>query len=296
MLLPFTIEKKNLYICTIFRKAMKKGFKHIAPFALICLLTVIALTSCSQYTKVEKSTNADFKYEMGKAYFIEGRYTQAISLLEDVNAFMKGSANGEECLYMLAMAYYNTEDYVTAAQYLQTYCSLHPKGLYAEEARYHSVCALFLDTPDPRLDQSSTVRAISEIQVFNDYYPYSKYRLPVQDMLYTLHDRLVEKEYRSAQLYYNLGNYMGNNYQACIITAQNALRDYPYTKFREDLSFLILKAKYTMAKESVKDKMLDRYRDAIDEYYAFRNEFPESNLLKDATQMFEDSQKAIKKL
>lgn len=272
---------------------MKRTKRHTAICALACLLGVLTLAGCSQYTKVEKSTNAEFKYEMGKAYFIEGRYSQAISLLEDVNAFMKGSANGEECLYMLALCYYNQKNYVTAAQYLQTYYSTYPKGIYAEEARYHSARALFLDTPDPRLDQSSTVRAISEIQLFNDFFPYSKYRLSVQDMLYTLQDRLVEKEYRSAQLYYDLGNYMGNNYQACIITSQNALREYPYTKFREELSFLIFKAKYTMAKESVADKMLDRYRDAVDEYYAFRNEFPESKHMKQATRMFDDAQKAI---
>ena len=109
-----------------------------------------------------------------------------------------------------------------------------------------------------------------------------------------LHDRLVEKEYRSAKLYYDLGNYMGNNYQACIITAQNALNDYPYTKLREDLSILILRARYSMAKESVRDKMIDRYRDAIDEYHAFKNEFPESKYLKEAEKIYRDSQKAIK--
>ena len=260
------------------------------------MLLVLSLSSCSQYTKVQKTLNPDYKYELAKAYFIEGKPTRASQLLEDVYAFMKGSANGEESLYMLAMAYFDDEDYVSAAQYLQTYYGTYPKGLYAEQARYHAVKALYLDTPDPRLDQSSTIRAINEIQVFIEYYPYSSHRSEVQEMLYTLHDRLVEKEYRSAQLYYNLGNYMGNNYQACIITAQNALHDYPYTKFREELSFLILKAKYTMAKESVKDKMLDRYRDAVDEYYAFRGEFPESDKMRDAVKMFENAQAAIKKL
>ena len=90
------------------------------------------------------------------------------------------------------------------------------------------------------------------------------------------YDRLVEKELGAAELYYNMGNYMGNNYRSSIIVAQNALRDYPYTKYREQLSLLVLKAKFQMAQESVLDKRDDRYRDAIDEYYAFKNEFPES--------------------
>ena len=80
------------------------------------------------------------------------------------------------------------------------------------------------------------------------------------------------KEYLSAKLYYNLGNYMGNNYQSCVITAQNALKDYPYTNMREELSILILKAKYELAYYSVEEKKLERYRETVDEYYAFKNE------------------------
>ncbi len=267
------------------------GMKKVATF----LLALVLLTGCTQYAKVQKSMDYDYKYELAKAYYMEGEYSQASSLLEDVLARMKGTIFAEESLYMLSMCYYNMKDYVTASQYFTTYFNTYPKGVYAELARFMSAKALYLDTPDPRLDQSSTVRAINEIQVFTEYYPYSQYKTAANDMLYELHDRLVEKEYRSAKLYYDLGNYMGNNYRACIITAQNALNDYPYTKLREDLSFLVLRARYSMARESVQDKMIDRYRDAIDEYHAFKNEFPESKYLKEADKMYRESQKAISK-
>ena len=102
------------------------------------------------------------------------------------------------------------------------------------------------------------------------------------------------KEYLSARLYYNLGNYLGNNYQACVITAQNALRDYPYTNLREDLSILILRAKYELAVYSVEDRKMERYREAVDEYYAFKNEFPESKYLKEADRIFDEAQKVLK--
>lgn len=90
-----------------------------------------------------------------------------------------------------------------------------------------------------------------------------------------------------------MGNYMGNNYRASIITAQNAMRDYPYTKYREELSFLVLKSKFQMAEESVVDKKMDRYRDAIDEYYAFKNDYPESKYFKDAEKIFRLSSKYV---
>ena len=108
-----------------------------------------------------------------------------------------------------------------------------------------------------------------------------------------MYDRLVEKEIGTAELYYNMGNYLGNNYRSSIIVAQNALRDYPYTKYREKLSLLVLKAKFQMAQESVLEKRDDRYRDAIDEYYAFKNEFPESEHMKEADRIFRISTKNL---
>ena len=79
------------------------------------------------------------------------------------------------------------------------------------------------------------------------------------------------KELYSARLYYNLGPYFGNcsdggnNYEACIVTCQNALKDYPYTALREEFSLLLMKS-----------KRLERYQDAEDECYGFINQFPDS--------------------
>ena len=75
---------------------------------------------------------------------------------------------------------------------------------------------------------------------------------------------------------------------------EKALKDYPYTDYREELSILILRARHEMAIYSVEDKKMDRYRETIDEYYAFKNEFPESKYLKEAEKIFNESQKVIK--
>ena len=273
---------------------MRNCTQYIMKKLFVLLVPLFLLAGCTQYAKVQKSMDFEYKYELAKAYYMEGEYSQASSLFEDVLGFTKGTSFAEESLYMLSMCYFQMGDYVTASQYFTTYFNTYPRGVYAETARFMSVKALYLDTPDPRLDQSSTIKAIGEIQVFVEYYPYSQYREEVNAMLYELHDRLVEKELRSAQLYYDLGNYMGNNYQSCIITAQNALNDYPYTGFREDLSMLVLRARYSMAKESVESKKIDRYRDTVDEYYAFKNEFPESKYMKEADKIFRETQKVLK--
>lgn len=137
--------------------------------------------------------------------------------------------------------------------------------------------------------------------MFIEYFPTSSRKDQAQSMIFELQDKLVEKEYLSAKLYYNLGSYTGNsvysstgnNYLAAVITAQNILKEYPYTKMREDLSILILRAKYGMAKESVLEKKEERMRDTIDEYYAFINEFPESKYLKEVEAIYQEANRYV---
>ena len=259
----------------------------------MALLSAGILSSCGEYNKVLKSTDYEYKYEAAKGYFAKGQYTRAATLLNELITILKGTSNAEESLYMLGMCYYNQEDYQTAAQTFIQYYNVYPRGIYTELARFHAGKALYLDTPEPRLDQSGTYNAIQQLQLFLEYFPESTRKDEAQNMIFALQDKLVMKEYLSARLYYNLGNYLGNNYQACVITAQNALRDYPYTNLREDLSILILRAKYELAVYSVEDKRMERYREAVDEYYAFKNEFPESKYLKEADHIFDEAQKVL---
>ncbi|MEE1233273.1 MAG: outer membrane protein assembly factor BamD [Phocaeicola sp.] len=271
-------------------------------YIVMALCSAGVLTSCGEYNKVLKCTDYEYKYEAAKSYFAQGQNTKAATLLEDLITILKGTSSGEESLYMLSMAYYNQGDYVTAAQYLNTYYTTYPRGKYTEQARFNAGRALYLDTPEPRLDQSSTVKAIQELQMFMEYFPRSERKAEAQNMIFELQDKLVEKDFLSAKLYYDLGDYTGNssysstgnNYLAAIITAQNILKDYPYTKLREDISMLILRARYDMAKASVDEKKEERMRDTIDEYYAFINEFPESKYLAEAEKMFKDASTYVK--
>lgn len=265
------------------------------------LLSAGILSSCGEYNKVLKSTDYEYKYEAAKAYFAKGQNSKAATILEELIPIMKGTSNAEESLYMLAMTYYNQGDFVTASHYFNTYYTTYPRGLYTELARFHSGKALYLDTPEPRLDQSSTYKAIDELQMFMEYFPESDRRNIAQSMIFELQDKLVEKEYLSAKLYYDLGSYTGNtvysstgnNYLAAVVTAQNILREYPYTQKREELSILILRAKYDMAKESVAEKKEERMRETIDEYYAFKNEFPDSKYMKEVEAIFKDASRFV---
>ena len=271
-------------------------------FILIPLLAMV-LGSCSKWTAIQNTRDYEYKYEVAKAYFMEGKYSHASVYFAEVLAFMKGTINAEESLYLAAMSNFMNKDYDAASQYFRKYYQVYPKGLYVEYARYYCGLALYNMTPDPRLDQQSTYEAINEFQDFLDYYPYTSIKESTLEMIYKLQDKLVEKEYLSAKLYYDLGSYTmncaygGSNYEACVVTAQNALRDFPFASAdrREELSIMILRSRFHLAEQSVDSKRVNRYRDCIDEYYAFANDFPESKYIKEAAKIMEKSTAYVKK-
>ena len=256
---------------------MKKMLFMLAVGALL-------LTGCAgEFNKVYKSTDINYRYEYAKQSFAEGKYARAASLLMDLITQKKGHDDAEEALYMLGMSEYKSSDFESASATFKKYFQTYPKGIYAEEASFYVGQSLYESAPEPRLDQTPTIGAINAYQQFLDFFPNSELKPKAQERLFELQDKLIMKELLSAQLYYNLGGYFGNinsnnesNYISCIITAENALKLYPFTKWREDFSLIIMKSKFELAENSSEDKRLERYREAEDESYGFLNEYPES--------------------
>lgn len=270
--------------------------KNIVYLYLLIALVVSSCRSSNSLGNEYKNMDIDYMYETAKAYYLDGNYNKASDLLEAMVTMLKGGDKAEESIMLLAMCYYNSKDYETASQYFKLHYSNYPRGEYAEYSRFYSGKSLYMDITEPELDQSGTYVAINELQLFMEYFPLSKYRDEAQDLIAKMQDVLVKKEYLSAKLYYDLGDYMaymGNNYEACIITAQNALKDFPYTALREDISMLILKARYKMARSSVLEKKVERYRNTVDEYYAFKTEFPESKYLEEAEKYYNEASKFV---
>ncbi len=251
--------------------------------ALTLFFVAMLFASCAkEFNAVYKSTDYDYRYEYAKEQYMRGSYQRASLLLGDMVTVTKGTDKGEECLFLYGMATYNGKDYESAAEIFKKYYTSYPKGMYAELASYNIGECLYATVPEPRLDQAPTYQAMKAYQDFIDVYSTSAHKEDAEKKLYELQDKLVMKELINAKLYYNLGTYFGNctnggnNYEACIVTAQNAIKDYPFTTLREEFAVLIMKSKYELAVHSIKEKQSVRFQDAEDECYGFINEYPDS--------------------
>ena len=260
---------------------------------------MLGTASCADYNRILKTSDYEYKYEAAKQYYAEGQYNRAATLLGDLLTTLKGTDQGEESLFLTGMCNFNSHSYDAAASIFRKYYQTYPKGRYAEQARFNCGYALYKNTPEPRLDQTATYEAVTEFQNFIENFPSSGLRPQAQDLIFKLQDKLVEKEYLSAKLYYDLGAYIGNgvngNYGACIVTAENAIKDYPYTSRREDFAILILRAKFALARLSIEAKKEERYHTAIDEYYGFVTEYPESKYMAEAKKLFRSARAYVPK-
>jgi len=261
---------------------------------LLIAISVLLLSSCGEYQQVLKSYDPDYKLDYAKRAFAQQKYVQAYTVLKDIVTVFKGTEKAEESLYLLALSHYENKEYLDASLYFQTYYSRYPKGKYTELARFYSGYGYYLDSPEVQLDQSGTHKAIEELQAFLDYFPRSDKVSTAQNAIFELQDKLTLKELQNAQLYYNLGTYLGNNYQSAVIVAENAIKDYPYSKHKEELEMLILKAKYQEANLSIDEKKAERFRDVIDEYYSFINNYPDSSNREEADNIFKIASKYVK--
>jgi outer membrane protein assembly factor BamD len=258
------------------------------------LMLAALMVSCSEYQKLLVTTNNELRLERAEAYYNEKKYNKVVELLETYISSYRNSEKGELVLYLVAKSQYNSKKYSYCIEHFENIYRTYPKSQYAEEARFLAAKSAFLVTPDPRLTQEETVKSINMLRQFLEIYPESAHSDEVVKMVQDLQDKLVYKQLLSCRLYFNLGNYMGNNYQSCVVTATNALLDFPVSKYREELMFLILKSKYTLATESIEELKLERYRSTIDEYYTFINENPNGSLKKDADRILKECRKIIK--
>ena len=273
---------------------MKRLSSKVIYLSFIALL----LNACGEYNKILKSTDLEVKYAYAKKYFEEEKYSRTAALLGDIVQITRSTARGEEALYLLAQSNYKMKDYSTASEYFKSYYTNYPNGEYAELARFYAAYGLYLDSPDARLDQSDTYKSMEQFQNFIEMYPQSERKEEAQNALFELQEKLALKELYAAKLYYKMGDYskvLGENYLACVVTSQNAIQTYPYSKYREEFMYYMFKSKYEVAIRSVEEKKEYRYRDVVDEYFAYSNEFPEGQYIKEVKKLYESIDKELKK-
>jgi outer membrane protein assembly factor BamD len=260
-----------------------------ALFGLFVLITVV---SCkSKFEKIKTSNNIGQIYQEAIKYFNARKYEKAGTLFELVKTHYRARPEAEDLYFYIAQNSFNMKDYATARYHFEEFSSNYPNSARAEEARYMGAYCLYLESPRSSLDQTYTYRAINALQLFINYYPASERVGNATELIDELRDRLERKAFENAKLYLDMG--LQDDYRAAVIAFDNVLRDFPDTKYAEEMEFLSIKAQYLYAVNSFNHRKEERFNQMLEFYDNFVMKYPESRFMKDADQYRRNAEKGI---
>jgi outer membrane protein assembly factor BamD len=263
--------------------------KQLPLFVGLIIVLLVASISCkSKYEKLKASNDNAKKFQEGKRLYDKKEYDKALGLFETLLSRYRGTDGATDLFYLNAMTNYKLKDYTAAAYHFNEFATSYPSDPRAEEARFLTAYCYYLDAPVFSLDQENTFKCIDKLQLFINLYPKSDRVAEASKLIQDLRDRLERKSYENAKLYLNIGNN-----QSAVIAFNNTLRDYPDTKYAEELEYLTIKAQYEYAKQSREYKQEERYTQAMTYADQFFEKYPTSKYTLDAQSLRKDSEAGI---
>jgi outer membrane protein assembly factor BamD len=249
---------------------MKKIFTIIAATALFSSCT-------SKLSQVLKSKDNDYKLKMAEQYYVEKKYNNAQQVFEQVFPFIKGTDKFEDVYYKFAYCSYYDKDYLNAENLFKTFVETFPSSPKAEECEYMRAFCYYKQSPKVDLDQTNTTKTIGLMQAFINTHPTSARIKDATDILDKCHEKLELKEFKSAELYFNL-----EHFKAAAISFANLSEDFPDSKKADEYKLLVIKSYFRYAEQSIIEKQSERFEKVISECNDFVERFKDSKLLAEA--------------
>ena len=265
-------------------------FKNKLNISLsILLVIIIAFAGCkSKYEKLRASNDTAKKYREAIKFYENKDYNKALPLFDDLITKYRGTAEAEDLSYYYAYTHYKLKDYTTARYHFKTFADTYASSPKAEECRFMAAYCFYLESPTYSLDQDNTIKAMDALQLFINLYPKSERVPEASKLIANLRAKLEQKSYENAKLFLDIGDY-----KSAVIALRNSERDFPDTKYAEEMQFLTVKAQALYAGASLELKQEERYNEAIKLADEFIANHPTSIYLKEIEQIKKSSARSI---
>jgi len=255
----------------------------------ILLIGIVSFSSCSKFSKVLKSNDYDYKLRIANKYYADKDYGHAQQLFEELFRVFKGSEHFEDIYYKFAYCAFNLKDYANAENLFKGFVEVFPNSTKAEEMDYMRAYTFYKQSPRVELDQTNTTKTIGFMQAFINTHPGAAKAKEASTIIDQCRAKLEEKDYKSAQLYFELGYW-----KAAGVTLNTLMNTYPDSEKSDMYKFLIIKSDYAYALQSVEEKRQDRFTTVVTQCNEFVDRFPDSKLKKSVEEYLNLSQTNIK--
>ena len=245
----------------------------------------------NRFSSVYKSKDVEFKYQMAEQYYAKKRYNNAQELFESLVPSLKGDARYEDMYYKIGYCYYYEKDYPNAENIFKTFTEYFPTSSKSEECEYMRAYCFYVQSPKVELDQTNTNKAMNLMQAFINTHPTSPRSKQASEIMDKCREKLELKEYKSAELYYNLGFY-----KASAIAFGTVSENFPDSKRADEYKYQVIKAYYKYADASIEDKQIERFQKVMAECTDFMERFGDSKLMNEVKQYKTQTTNILNKL
>ncbi len=261
-------------------------------FLLWCTIGLLAFSSCrSDFETVRTSGDLALLYKKSGEYFDKGDYLKAQQLFELVMPSFRGRPELEKLSFNYAYSHYHLQNFISAGFYFKNFSTTFLSSKLREEAEFMSAYCEYKQSPNFRLEQENTQKAIAGFQVFANNYPESPRVKQCNQLIDDLRKKLETKAADEGDLYFQL-----SQYQAAIRVYENMLKDFPETNAAERIRFRILQSAYLLAENSIFEKQEERFKAAIDKYNDYTQKFPRAKYRREAEIYLKSSNKKLTEL
>jgi outer membrane protein assembly factor BamD len=182
----------------------------------------------------EQIASGTASYPSGKAAFDREDWTDAVADLKAYVEQYPGTEQTDDALYYLGQAYVKIKDYALASSQFDRLVRDFPATPYAPDALFWLARCDDLQSHSPALDQTETHRALDRYNQYLEQYPDHSLAPQARARVGALQDKLAEKRFRNAKLYWKLKQYM-----AAGIYLRDVLSEYPRSRWAGEAALLL---------------------------------------------------------
>jgi outer membrane protein assembly factor BamD len=240
------------------------------------VLLVSGLFSCTEFSKVQKSPDYDYKLRMADKYYVNKKYNYAQQLYEELFPLLKGQPQFEDLFYKYAYCSYYLKDWMQAENLYKQFTEVFPTSARAEEMEYMRAYTYYKQSPKVELDQANTQKTIGLMQIFINTHPGSSRIKEATLIIDECRAKLERKEFKSAELYYEMGHY-----RAAAIAFTSLMNNFPDSEKSHEYKLQVIRSYYLFANNSIDEKKQERFEQVITECNDFIDRFSDSPYIKE---------------
>ncbi len=203
----------------------------------ILLVVGIALTGCAGSLPQGEGQACSERLTKAESMVAKEDYYRSLEVLEGLLTDCRGTGLMERTQFLLAESRFKLEDWIEARGEYSTFVLNFPSSPFAESAAFRKALSAYSMSYSDMRDDSPTQTAQRDFEEFLETYPQSALSDSARKMMEGLHNRLGDKDYQTAFLYWRM-----NEPLACAMYLKTYLRDYPTNARRFEGLHLLIEA------------------------------------------------------